>query len=179
MRGLAKIMEFTRAVSIVFVIIHVYRFCCRTFVNAGINIGVVDKILLNFQRTAGLFSNLLVIKVFVVIFPALSRLGTRGMKNQKVTWWKIYTAFLSGLVLFFMSWWMFDLPLSPTVGTIIYTVTLTARYVLPLMSGVWIGHMLKHDLMGDVFDTTNESFMQEIYLIEDEYSVNLPTKFVY
>ena len=59
LRGLAKVMEFMRAISIVFVVIHVYWFCYRAFVDAGINIGVVDKILLNFQRTAGLFSNLL------------------------------------------------------------------------------------------------------------------------
>ena len=84
LRGLAKVMEFMRAISIVFVVIHVYWFCYRAFVDAGINIGVVDKILLNFQRTAGLFSNLLVTKVFAVIFLALSCLGTKGVKNQKI-----------------------------------------------------------------------------------------------
>ena len=172
-------MEFMRAISIVFVVIHVYWFCYRAFVDAGINIGVVDKILLNFQRTAGLFSNLLVTKVFAVIFLALSCLGTKGVKNQKMTWRKIYTAFLSGLVLFFMNWWMFDLPFSPTVDAAIYTVTLTAGYILLLMSGVWISRMLKHNLMEDVFNTANESFMQETHLMENEYSVNLPTKFVY
>lgn len=129
MRGLAKVMEFMRAISIVFVVIHVYWFCYRAFVDAGINIGVVDKILLNFQRTAGLFSNLLVTKVFAVIFLALSCLGTKGVKNQKMTWRKIYTAFLSGLVLFFMNWWMLDLPFNPTVNAAIYTVTLTAGYL--------------------------------------------------
>ena len=71
LRGLAKVMEFMRAISIVFVVIHVYWFCYRAFVDAGINIGVVDKILLNFQRTAGLFSNLLVTKVFAIIFLAM------------------------------------------------------------------------------------------------------------
>ena len=60
LRGLAKVMEFMRAISIVFIVIHVYWFCYRSFVDMGINIGVVDKILLNFQRTAGLFSNLLI-----------------------------------------------------------------------------------------------------------------------
>ena len=172
-------MEFMRAISIVFVVIHVYWFCYRAFVDAGINIGVVDKILLNFQRTAGLFSNLLVTKVFAVIFLALSCLGTKGVKNQKMTWRKIYTAFLSGLVFFFMNCWMFDLPFSPTVDAAIYTVTLTAGYILLLMSGVWISRMLKHNLMEDVFNTANESFMQETHLMENEYSVNLPTKFVY
>ena len=91
LRGLAKVMEFMRAISIVFIVIHVYWYCYRSFVDMGINIGVVDRILLNFQRTAGLFSN----------------------------------------------------------------------------------------LMEDVFNTANESFMQETRLMENEYSVNLPTKFVY
>ena len=49
-------MEFMRAISIVFIVIHVYWYCYRSFVDMGINIGVVDRILLNFQRTAGLFS---------------------------------------------------------------------------------------------------------------------------
>ena len=61
-------MEFMRAISIVFIIAHVYWFCYRSFVDMGIEIGVLDKILLNFQRTAGLFSNLLVTKVFAFIF---------------------------------------------------------------------------------------------------------------
>ena len=77
-------MEFMRAISIVFIVIHVYWYCYRSFVDMGINIGVVDRILLNFQRTAGLFSNLLITKVFAVIFLALSCLGTKGVKNQKM-----------------------------------------------------------------------------------------------
>lgn len=46
-------MEFMRAISIVFVVIHVYWFCYRAFVDAGINIGVVDKILLNSRGRRG------------------------------------------------------------------------------------------------------------------------------
>lgn len=103
LRGLAKVMEFMRAISIVFIVIHVYWFCYGTFVDMGIHIGVVDRILLNFQRTAGLFSNLLVTKVFAIIFLGLSCLGTKGVKNQKMTWRKIYAAFLGGIVLFFMN----------------------------------------------------------------------------
>ena len=74
---------------------------------------------------------------------------------------------------------MLDLPFSPTVNAAAYTLTLTAGYILLLMSGVWISRMLKHNLMEDVFNTANESFMQETRLMENEYSVNLPTKFVY
>lgn len=179
LRGLAKVMEFMRAISIIFIVVHIYWFCYQAIVDMGINIGVVDKILLNFQNTAGLFSNLLVTKEFAIIFLALSCLGTKGVKNQKMTWQKIYATFLGGLVLFFMNWWMLDLPFSPIVNMVIYTVTMTVGYILFLMSGVWISRMFKHNLMEDVFNVANESFMQETRLMENEYSVNLPTKFVY
>ena len=179
LRGLAKVMEFMRAISIIFIVVHIYWFCYQAIVDMGINIGVVDKILLNFQNTAGLFSNLLVTKVFAIIFLALSCLGTKGVKNQKMTWQKIYATFLGGLVLFFMNWWMLDLPFSAIVNMAIYSVTMTVGYILLLMSGVWISRMFKHNLMEDVFNVANESFMQETRLMENEYSVNLPTKFTY
>ena len=57
---------------------------------------------------------------------------------------------------FFMNWWMLDLPLSPMVNAALYTATLTAGYILLLMSGVWISRMLKNNLMEDVFNTANE-----------------------
>ncbi len=38
---------------------------------------------------------------------------------------------------------------------------------------------LRNNLMTDVLNTGNKSFMQETRLMENEYSVNRPTKFVY
>ena len=178
-RGLAKTMEFMRAVSILFLVIHVYWYCYQAFSDMGISIGIVDKILLNFQRTAGLFRSLLLTKVFALIFLALSCLGTKGVKNRDMTWNKIYAFFLGGLVLFFMNWWMLELPVSSIAKAGLYTATLTVGYILMLMAGVWVSRMLKNDLMDDVFNMENESFMQNTVLMENEYSVHLPTKFVY
>ena len=106
LRGLAKVMDFMRAISILFVVINIYWFCYQSIVNWGINIGVLDKILLNFQRTAGLFSHILITKVFAVVFLALSCLGTKGVKEEKVTWTKIYVFLVIGFILFFLNWWM-------------------------------------------------------------------------
>lgn len=179
LRGLAKVMEFMRAISILFVVIHVYWYCYGAIKEMGVDIGVVDKILTNFNNTAGLFKNLLLTKMFAVIFLALSCLGTKGIKNEKMTWEKIYAALLSGLVLFFMNWWILSLPIPDIAVLGLYAVTLTAGYVLMLMSGVWASRMLKYNLMEDVFNEENESFMQETRLIENEYSVNLRTRFYY
>ncbi len=57
LRGLAKVMEFMRAISILFVVINIYWFCYQAIKDWGINIGVVDKILLNFQNTAAIHRN--------------------------------------------------------------------------------------------------------------------------
>lgn len=84
LRGLAKVMDFMRAISILFVGINMYWFCCGTFKDWGITIGVVDKILLNFQRTTGLFSTILWTKIFAVVLLALSCLGTKGVKEEKI-----------------------------------------------------------------------------------------------
>ena len=60
-----------------------------------------------------------------------------------------------------------------------YAATLFAGYLLMLTAGIWMWRLLRHNLLDDVFNDENESFMQETRLIENEYSVNLPTLFRY
>ena len=179
LRGLAKVMDFMRAISILFVVINIYWFCYQSLREWGINIGVIDKILLNFQRTAGLFSNILYTKLFSVLFLALSCLGTKGVKEEKITWNKIYVFLTIGFILFFLNWWLLVLPLPLAANTGLYIFTMTAGYLSLLAAGVWISRLLKNNLMDDVFNLENESFAQETRLIENEYSINLPTRFYY
>lgn len=42
-----------------------------------------------------------------------------------------------------------------------------------------MSRLLKYNLMEDVFNNENESFMQETRLLTNDYSVNLPTRFYY
>ena len=67
LRALAKIMDFLRAVSIILVVINVYWYGYGAICTWGLDIGVVDRILMNFQRTAGLFSSMLYTKLFAVV----------------------------------------------------------------------------------------------------------------
>ena len=133
LRGLAKVMEFMRAISILFVVINIYWFCYQSVREWGIDIGVVDRILLGFQRTAGLFSSILWTKLFAVLFLALSCLGTKGVKEQKITWRRIILCGVSGLLLFFGNGWLLALPLSLPAGTVLYIATLTVGYICLLI----------------------------------------------
>lgn len=179
LRGLAKTMDFMRALSILFVVINIYWFCYEQIVMWNINIGVVDKVLLNFNRTAGLFQNILWTKLFAVIFLALSCLGTKGVKEEKITWNKIIASLAAGFVLFFFNWWLLDLSSPLVANTAFYIFTTTTGYLCLLVGGVWMSRLLKNNLMDDVFNIENESFAQETRLIENEYSINLRTRFYY
>ena len=179
LRALAKIMDFLRAVSILLVVMHLYWYCYGAILAWEVNIGVVDRILMNFDRTAGLFRSMLYTKLFALVLLALSCLGTKGVKNERMTWTRIWTVFGAGLVLFFLNWWILELPLPVPANTALYTAAVATGYVCLLMAGTWMSRLLKTNLMDDVFNNENESFMQETRLIENEYSVNLPTRFYY
>lgn len=179
LRGLAKVMDFMRALSILFVVINIYWFCYGAITEWGISIGVVDKILMNFNRTAGLFTSILWTKIFAIVFLTLSCLGTKGVKDEKITWNKIYVCLTFGFIFFFLNWWLLALPFPLAVGAGFYIFTMTVGYILLLMAGIWMSRLLKNNMMDDVFNNENESFMQETKLMVNEYSVNLPTRFYY
>ena len=179
LRALGKVMDFMRGISVIFLLINCYWFCYEAFQQWHFTLGIINKILMNFQRTTGLFSSILWTKLFCVIFLALSCLGTKGVKEEKITWPKIWTVLFSGFVFFFLNWWLLALPIGKIGAATLYIFTLSVGYICLLMGGVWMSRLLKNNLMDDVFNTENESFMQETRLMENEYSVNLPTRFYY
>lgn len=179
LRALAKIMEFGRAVSIFLLVVHVYVYCYPSITAWHLNLEVIDRILVNFNDTTGIFNCILWSKLLAVLLLAVSCLGTHGVKGEKITWPKIYAALVAGCALFFLNWWLLELPLPHMANIAFYIFTLTAGYLALLMSGLWMSRLYRHNLMEDVFNMENESFMQETRLMENEYSVNLPTRFYY
>lgn len=172
-RGLAKIMAFMRAVSILLLLMNFYWFCYSFFHTRAWTLEVIERILKNFQKTTGLFDTSLYTKLFAFVLLALSCLGTKGVKNEKIKWKNINICLVSGSVLYFFS--------SPLLGFSgpLYMLTSSTGFILLMVAGLWMSRLLKNRLMDDPFNNENESFMQETRLIENEFSVNLPTKFYY
>lgn len=179
LRALAKIMDFLRAVSILLVVINIYWYCYEAVHKWNLNIGVIDKILMNFNSTAGIFSSILWTKFFALVLLALSCLGTKGVMSEKITWSKIWILITCGTLLFFGNWWILGLPFSIALNAGLYILTTTTGYISLLMAGLYMSRLLKYNLMEDPFNKENESFMQETRLMENEYSINLRTRFFY
>lgn len=85
LRGLAKVMQFMRALSLLFTLIHFYWYAYSWITTVGWNTALVDKILMNFQRTSGLFTSPLYTKLFSLLFLVLSCLGTRSVRSEKIS----------------------------------------------------------------------------------------------
>lgn len=175
LRGLAKIMAFMRAISVLIMLMHFYWFCYNFFLTQGCTLELINKILYNFNKTAGLFSHTLLSKLFALVLLALSCLGTKGVKNDKITWRKIFVIFALGVAFFFLN--TFLLRINTITAQVLYITSSSLGFILLMITGVWMSRILKNNLMDDVFNNDNESFQQEMKLMNNEYSVNLRTKF--
>lgn len=174
LRALAKIMDFLRAISIVLVVANLYYFTRVESVDSNWFYTTFDKILNNFNRTCGLFSNTFPSKLFALLLLGISCFGTKGIKNEKITWRHIIIIGVAGLCVFLFNPWLLNIGLK-----YIYIATTILGYAALLMAGVWASRLLKNNMMDDRFNEENESFMQETELMKNDYSVNLPTRFYY
>ena len=109
----------------------------------------------------------------------LSCLGTRSVRSERITVRRIMPVAATGAVLFFGCDLLLHLHLGTVATGFLYTATLGAGYIGLLTAGIWLGRLLSGGMTDDPFNDENESFMQETRLIENEYSVNLPTLFYY
>ena len=98
----------------------------------ALHAGYNRKILVNFQRTTGLFSSMLWTKLFCVVFLGLSCLGTKGVKDEKITWGMIYSALAVAFVLFFLNWWVLFLPISAVGAAYTLHLLFVLRLYLPI-----------------------------------------------
>lgn len=173
LRALAKIMDLLRALSIILVVANIYWFCQQMVSGWQFHTETM-KILRNLDDAGGLFHNPWISKWWTLLFLGLSCVGTKGVKNEKVQWIHIWIFLSAGAAFFFLNWWM------PAIGWAFpYILTTVIGYVLMLVGGVYMSRLLKNNMMDDRFNDENESFMQETKLMNNDYSVNLPTKFYY
>ena len=174
LRSLAKIMDFLRAISIVLVVTNLYFFTRVETVDINEFYMVADKILNNFNSECGLFANTFNSKLFAMLLLALSCFGTKGVKDEAITWRHIIIVGAVGIVVFLFNSWLL-----PIGYRDIYIITTILGFIGMLMSGIWISRMLKNNMMDDRFNDENESFMQETRLLKNPYSINIPTRFYY
>jgi len=184
-RSLEKIMLMAKIVSFFLLLMHCYWHCYLMFDRFGLTFEFINRFLLNLQNSTGLFNSPFLTKTICLGFLSIGLLGTRGKKDCKITINQILTRLSIGLGLFFGAGFL--LPLLALFNAvaldIIYLILIIAGFLLILQGGTCLSRLLKTNLTDDVFNTENESFMQETRTLhnpaEDIPTVHLPTKFYY
>lgn len=174
-QALRKIIDFSRLISIVILLIHLYATNIELFRQLNWSSRITDQLVYNVLLT-DLFRTPIKVKLFSLLFLLISLVGAKGKKDEKFTYGSGLGWTGMGLVLYFIHEMLivFNAASKPTL--IFDALTITG-YIGILHGGTLLSRVLQLHLRTDIFNTDNESFPQEERFIENEYSINLPAHY--
>src|SRR6266498_43438 len=134
-QGLRKIIDMTRMISIVLLLLHFYYYCYGAFKEWKFTYEITDRILSNISHS-GLFSNFYKSKLFALAFLFISLIGARGRKSEKLNYRTALAYVITGILIYFFSGLVLkmDGTLITNVALIYFAVTGTG-YMLILAGG--------------------------------------------
>lgn len=175
-QGLRKIIDFSRQISIFILAIHFYLTCYGVFQYWNLTADITDRILANLTKISW-FNGLLKPKFAALLFLLVSLIGAKGKKDEKINRQAIVAYLASGLLTYSIAFLVLYLHTDYRVLAGLYIGLTVIGYLLILTGGTRLSRLLKLNLNKDVFNTENETFPQEERLLENEHSINLPTKY--
>jgi len=176
-QALRKILDMTRFISITILLIHYYYFFYGTFKGLAFSSEFTDRLLGSVART-GLLNNFHLSKLWCLCFLAISLLGAKGRKDEKMNYKTAMSYIIVGLLLFSVSFLMLYAPFPAHIIAYVYIAITSVGYLLALAGGQLLSRIIKNRLNGnDPFNKEAETFPQEERLVENENSVNLPGEY--
>ncbi len=176
-QALRKILDMTRLISIVILIIHFYYYCYIAFAGWGLVSQFSDRLLGNIYNT-GLFRSFHHSKLIALGFLAISLLGAKGRKDEKLSYKTAFAYIITGLLLYFFSYLFMLLPTDISSKAALYMSLTSIGFLLVISGGTLLSRIIKNRLnTKDIFNRENETFPQEERLLENEYSINLPARY--
>jgi len=176
-QGLRKIIDMTRMISIIVLLLHFYYYCYNAFAEWQLTATITDRLLQNIFAT-GLFSSFTKSKIIALGFLLISLMGARGKKNEKLNYKTAFAYIIIGLLIYFFSFLFMLLKTKTTITAIVYMIATSIGYILLLTGGTFLSRVIKVKLNNkDIFNKANETFPQEERMLQNEYSVNLPAQY--
>src|SRR5690606_4752120 len=113
-QALRKILDMTRLMSIVLLMLHFYYYCYGAFSQWGLLSEFSDRILGNIRST-GIFNGLHRSKLISLGLLVISLLGAKGRKDEKLNYRVAFAYILTGSLIYFFSYLALLLSLRPVV----------------------------------------------------------------
>jgi YWFCY motif protein/type IV secretory system conjugative DNA transfer VirD4/TraG family protein len=175
-QALRKIVDMTRLISIVVLLLHFYFYCYEAFKEWNLTSSIAERILVSFTRT-GLFANFHISKIVALGMLGVSLIAARGKKSDKLNYRTALAYSLTGLLVYFSSCLALDGSLGVATAAELYMGLTAAGYLLVLAGVTLFSRILHFRTHKDVFNAQNETFPQEERLLENEFSINLPAQY--
>ncbi|WP_288879821.1 conjugal transfer protein MobC [Pedobacter panaciterrae] len=175
-QAMRKILDMTRFISISILLLHFYYYGYLAFDFWGLVSAFTDRVMVNIARS-GLFGDFHRSKFVALGFLFISLLGVRGKKHDKLSPETGLAYLFIGLLLYFSSALVLVLELSLHWRAMLYIGLTSVGYLLIMTGAALFSRVIRDKLNGDVFNSDQESFPQEERLLENEFSINLPTRY--
>ncbi len=176
-QGLKKIIDMTRLISIMILLIHCYYNCYAAFAQWKLTSNLSDHLLKNISQT-GLLNSFMKSKLIALGFLLLSILGVKGKKSEKLNYRTAFAYLFSGLLLYLISGIILLIQNADVAIVAIFYMAITGiGFMLVVTGGGLLTRIIKNKLKPDIFNKTNETFPQEEKLLANEYSINLPASY--
>ncbi len=175
-QALRKIIDFTRFLGILVLMLHFYFSCYGAFSALHITYPIVDRVLVNIYKLS-IFRSMLVVKSLALALLIVSLIGTKGKKTENTKISTALTYSILGLILYYSGGILFKLQVSYLLIAVLY-IGVTSTGFLFFLTGISMMYrMINVNLSKDIFNDENETFPQEERKLENEYSINLPAKY--
>lgn len=178
-QNLNNIVTLIRASGFVVLLMHIYYFCFPVFYSFGFYHTAILRIFHNFNQTMGAFLSPWPTKMFALLLLVVAAIGTKGRKNQDLTWRDVWWRLAVGLVLYLCGGIVLRWAAAGLYLYYMYAAVTLVGFLFLMSGSTLVSRLLNVNLMKDVFNTENESFMQETRFMENERSINLPMEFYY
>jgi YWFCY protein/TraM recognition site of TraD and TraG len=174
LQALHKNLEFIRFFSVLILLIHFYCVCFPLMIEVGLTLPIISKLLFSLTKGIFLLSGITIPKLTVLLLLLLSQIGEQGKKDNKLEFKPVFVTLCAGLLIYFLSYYLFLIPFSERVQYIVYIVFTTVGYLITMYGGARLSRLISVKMGKDPFNLLEESFPQEERCLENEYSVNLP-----
>jgi len=176
-QALRKILDMTRLISITILTLHFYYYCYAAFREWKLTVELTDRLMGSIMNT-GLFSNFHKSKLIALGFLAISLMGAKGRKDEKLNFKTAFAFIITGLLIYFFSYLSLLVKIKITQVALLYIGLASTGFLLVLSGGTLLSRTIKSKFNNkDIFNKENETFPQEERLLENEYSINLPAQY--
>jgi hypothetical protein len=176
-QALGKIMDMTRMLAIAILALHFYYFCYTAFGQWKLVSLFSDRILTDVVKT-GLFSGFNRSKIIALCFLAISLIGAKGKKQEKLSVKSGLVYISAGLLVYFGGGLTLYLDATAKVISVLYMGVTSLGFICILTGGTLISRVIYLNINNDdIFNNENETFPQQEGLLENEYSINLPARY--